>query len=66
MYLTEIAPLHLRGMIGSVNQLVIVTAILMSQILGLPQLLGTATLWPVLLGRSLFPESSRVFEGLFF
>ena len=51
MYLTEISPGHLRGAIGTVYQLVIVISILISNILGLPQMLGTEDLWPVMFGK---------------
>nr|CAH8839196.1 unnamed protein product [Trichobilharzia regenti] len=49
-YLSEIAPLSSRGAAGTMNQFVIVFAILLSQILGLSQVMGTETLWPYLLG----------------
>ncbi|VDQ04058.1 unnamed protein product [Trichobilharzia regenti] len=48
-YLSEIAPLSSRGAAGTMNQFVIVFAILLSQILGLSQVMGTETLWPYLL-----------------
>lgn len=50
MYLAEIAPINLRGALGVMNQLMIVFAILISVILGLPQVLGNSELWPLLLG----------------
>ena len=40
MYLSEIAPFNLRGGIGVINQLGVTVGILMSQILGLPVVLG--------------------------
>ena len=46
LYLTEIAPISLRGALGIMNQIGIVTAILLSQVLGLPALLGSESLWP--------------------
>lgn len=49
LYLTEIAPVSLRGILGISNQLGIVTAILISQILGLKEVLGTSGEWPLLL-----------------
>jgi hypothetical protein len=45
MYLTEISPANLRGTIGSFAQLFVTTAILISQIVGLPSLLGTKDRW---------------------
>ncbi|XP_053425463.1 solute carrier family 2, facilitated glucose transporter member 4 isoform X2 [Nycticebus coucang] len=55
MYVGEIAPTHLRGALGTLNQLAIVTGILIAQVLGLDSLLGTATLWPLLLGLTVLP-----------
>ncbi|KAK4469240.1 hypothetical protein MN116_006812 [Schistosoma mekongi] len=49
MYLSEIAPVSFRGVAGTLNQFVIVIGILLSQILGLPKVMGTAELWPYLL-----------------
>jgi len=53
MYISEIAPLNLRGGLGTVNQLAVTTGLLISQILGIEQILGTDDGWPVLLGRLL-------------
>nr|XP_012312878.1 solute carrier family 2, facilitated glucose transporter member 4 isoform X2 [Aotus nancymaae] len=55
MYVGEIAPTHLRGALGTLNQLAIVTGILIAQVLGLESLLGTANLWPLLLGLTVLP-----------
>ncbi|CAH8525742.1 unnamed protein product [Heterobilharzia americana] len=49
-YLSEVAPPESRGAAGIVNQIVTVFAILLSQVLGLPQVMGTRILWPFLLG----------------
>ncbi|CAH8840012.1 unnamed protein product [Trichobilharzia szidati] len=49
MYLSEIAPVSFRGAAGTLNQLVVVCAILLSQLLGLPEVMGTDELWPYLL-----------------
>lgn len=51
MYLTEISPIALRGAIGTIYQLLITISILISQILGLPQILGTKERWPWLFGK---------------
>eukprot|EP00918_Siedleckia_nematoides_P002950 GHVU01006755.1.p1 GENE.GHVU01006755.1~~GHVU01006755.1.p1 ORF type:complete len:101 (+),score=2.42 GHVU01006755.1:1-303(+) len=51
VYLSELSPVHLRGMIGTVNQFMIVFAILVSQTLGLQQLMGNAALWHYLFGK---------------
>ncbi|KAL1231851.1 Facilitated glucose transporter protein [Trichinella pseudospiralis] len=48
MYLTEISPVKLRGMLGTFNQLVVSIAILLAQILGLEAVLGTKENWPIL------------------
>lgn len=50
IYLYEIAPKNLRGLTGTLNQLNIVLGILTTNIIGLPSLLGTSTLWPLLVG----------------
>lgn len=88
MYVGEIAPTHLRGALGTLNQLAIVIGILIAQVtgpglmsgwggrgaegglraewpvplptlvpqvLGLESMLGTATLWPLLLGITVLP-----------
>ena len=56
MYISEIAPLTLRGGLGTINQLAVTVGLLVSQILGVESLLGTDTGWPYLLGISLFPS----------
>lgn len=50
MFLSEIAPVNFRGAAGTFNQFVLVFAILLSQVLGLPEVMGTTELWPYLLG----------------
>ena len=50
VYLAEIAPISIRGMTGIMHQLSIVSAILISQILGLREIMGSPELWPYLLG----------------
>ncbi|KAM5334749.1 solute carrier family 2, facilitated glucose transporter member 2 isoform 1-T1 [Glossophaga mutica] len=52
MYINEIAPTTLRGAIGAIHQLAIVTGILVSQIIGLDFILGNRELWHILLGMS--------------
>jgi len=49
MYLTEIAPVKLRGIFGVLTQLGVVSSILLSQILGLQNVMGTEDCWPYLL-----------------
>ncbi|CAL1541319.1 unnamed protein product [Lymnaea stagnalis] len=55
MYLSEISPANIRGGIGVLHQLAIVTGILISQILGFPDLLGTEDSWDILLGLVVVP-----------
>ncbi|KAM4636106.1 solute carrier family 2, facilitated glucose transporter member 3-like [Discoglossus pictus] len=50
MYIGELAPTRLRGALGTLNQLGIVVGILVAQIFGLDFILGSAQLWPLLLG----------------
>lgn len=55
MYVSEIAPLNLRGGLGTVNQLACTIGLLLSQVLGIEQILGTNDGWPVLLGLAICP-----------
>ena len=55
MYLSEIAPMNLRGALGTVSQLGVTTGLLLAQVLGLPGILGTADGWPFLLGVAFVP-----------
>lgn len=55
MYISEIAPLNLRGGLGTVNQLAVTIGLLLSQVLGIEQILGTNEGWPVLLGLAVCP-----------
>ena len=55
LYLTEISPSNLRGSIGSVHQLFVTIAILVSQILGLGFLFGTGDRWPLMFAFTLVP-----------
>uniref|UniRef100_A0A0A1WYC1 Glucose transporter type 1 n=1 Tax=Zeugodacus cucurbitae TaxID=28588 RepID=A0A0A1WYC1_ZEUCU len=55
MYISEIAPLNLRGGLGTVNQLAVTIGLLLSQVLGIEQILGTNEGWPVLLGLAICP-----------
>uniref|UniRef100_UPI00398EDE23 solute carrier family 2, facilitated glucose transporter member 2 n=1 Tax=Pristiophorus japonicus TaxID=55135 RepID=UPI00398EDE23 len=52
MYIGEISPTSLRGALGTIHQLAIVTGILVSQVIGLNFLLGNDRFWPLLLGLS--------------
>ncbi|XP_036610157.1 solute carrier family 2, facilitated glucose transporter member 2 [Trichosurus vulpecula] len=55
MYVGEISPTPLRGALGTLHQLAIVTGILISQVIGLDFILGNDNMWPVLLGLSAAP-----------
>lgn len=55
MYISEIAPLNLRGGLGTVNQLAVTVGLLLSQVLGIEQILGTDEGWPMLLGLAVCP-----------
>uniref|UniRef100_A0A673TI61 Solute carrier family 2, facilitated glucose transporter member 2 n=2 Tax=Suricata suricatta TaxID=37032 RepID=A0A673TI61_SURSU len=55
MYIGEIAPTTLRGALGTLHQLAIVTGILISQIVGLDFILGSHEQWHILLGLSAVP-----------
>ncbi|VDO82491.1 unnamed protein product [Soboliphyme baturini] len=55
MYLTEISPINMRGMLGSVNQLVSAIAILVAQVLSMNQVLGNEHIWPIALAFTAVP-----------
>ncbi|KAI4902556.1 hypothetical protein NFI96_004495 [Prochilodus magdalenae] len=55
MYVGELSPTSLRGAFGTLHQLGIVIGILIAQILGLEALLGSQSLWPLLLGLTVLP-----------
>ncbi|OQR71048.1 solute carrier family 2, partial [Tropilaelaps mercedesae] len=56
LYLNEISPTHMRGAVGSIYQLTVTIAILISNILGLGSLLGTEDMWPILFGFTIVPS----------
>ncbi|KAI1885821.1 hypothetical protein AGOR_G00207730 [Albula goreensis] len=55
MYVGELAPTSLRGAFGTLHQLGVVLGILVAQIFGLESLLGSSTLWPLLLALTAIP-----------
>ncbi|XP_053350520.1 solute carrier family 2, facilitated glucose transporter member 3-like [Clarias gariepinus] len=65
MYVGETAPTALRGAFGTLHQLGIVIGILIAQILGLEKLLGSADLWPLLLGLTILPAVLQSIMMLF-
>ncbi|XP_063978616.1 glucose transporter type 1 isoform X5 [Diachasmimorpha longicaudata] len=60
MYISEIAPLNLRGGLGTVNQLAVTVGLLISQVLGIEKILGTNDRWPVLLGLAVVPAIAQL------
>ena len=50
MYINELSPTQIRGSTGVLFQLGATFSIMLSQILGLPDILGTENMWPLLLG----------------
>uniref|UniRef100_A0A4W6D8J0 Solute carrier family 2 member 3b n=1 Tax=Lates calcarifer TaxID=8187 RepID=A0A4W6D8J0_LATCA len=55
MYVGEITPTAIRGAFGTLHQLGVVIGILVAQIFGLESLLGSDTLWPLLLALTILP-----------
>lgn len=55
MYLTEISTVNMRGALGTVSQLGVTVGLLLSQVLGLKEILGTKDYWPFLFGFAFVP-----------
>ncbi|XP_027694405.1 solute carrier family 2, facilitated glucose transporter member 3 [Vombatus ursinus] len=55
IYIGEVSPTELRGAFGTLHQLGVVVGILVAQIFGLNYIMGTETLWPLLLGFTIIP-----------
>lgn len=55
MYLSEISTVNIRGAIGGVSQLAVTIGLLVSQLLGLKEMLGTKDGWPMLFGFAFVP-----------
>ena len=49
LYVSEIAPVEIRGGLGTLNQLAVTIGILLSQVFGLEEILGSEESWPLLL-----------------
>ena len=60
MYLGEVAPAHLRGTLGSAFLLTAVVGMLIGQVAGLPQVLGTPTYWPWILVSAALPAAAQL------
>ncbi|CAE1284389.1 SLC2A1 [Acanthosepion pharaonis] len=56
LYLAEISPKSIRGAVGTCHQLAITIGILLAQIMGIKEMLGTPELWPVLFAFNAFPS----------
>ena len=54
LYITEIAPLQIRGSLGACFQMFVAIAVLIAQILGLDIYLGREDIWNYLFGLSNF------------
>lgn len=65
-YLSEISPAALRGRTGVIHQLFITIGILIAQILGMRQLLGTQHMWHFLLAVPSVPALLGAFVLMFF
>ena len=55
MYVSEIAPVDLRGGLGVFNQLAVTSGIFLGQVLGLSEVLGNDDGWPWLLAVAIIP-----------
>ena len=64
LYLNELSPQNWRGLIGTMQQLLLTFGVLVSYVFGLEEVLGTENLWPILLGFILVPALAHI--GLFF
>ncbi|EYB83059.1 hypothetical protein Y032_0344g3089 [Ancylostoma ceylanicum] len=60
MYLAETSPVNLRGMLGSLHQLLVTISILISQIFGLPYILGNTERWPLIFAFTVVPAVLQV------
>jgi len=56
LYITEVAPLSIRGGMGIFNQLAVVSGIFLGQILGLNGVMGS-DYWPILVSFTAFPSA---------
>lgn len=65
MYVSELAPINLRGGLGTVNQLAVTIGLLLSQVLGIDKILGTRDGWHILLGLAICPSALQMFLLIF-
>ena len=66
MYLSEIAPVSLRGLCGVFNQLSITFGVFMSEIIGLQGVLGRKDTWQFALGKYDYNPTPEVRGNLLF
>lgn len=59
--MSEIPPQNLRGFVGTVNGLAMCVGNLVTNIIGLPEILGSDKLWPYLLGFIILPALVHIF-----
>ncbi|XP_062402395.1 solute carrier family 2, facilitated glucose transporter member 1-like [Sardina pilchardus] len=59
MYVGEVSPTSLRGALGTLHQLGIVSGILIAQVFGMESIMGNASLWPLLLGFTVVPAVAQ-------
>ncbi|GCB67058.1 hypothetical protein scyTo_0012091 [Scyliorhinus torazame] len=55
MYLGEISQKHIRGSLGQVTSIFICVGVFVGQVLGLPEILGKESSWPLLFGLNAVP-----------
>ncbi|XP_072949957.1 glucose transporter type 1-like isoform X2 [Epargyreus clarus] len=60
-YVSEVAPVRLRGAFGTVNQLAVALGLVGGQILGIDVILGSDDGWPWLLGLAIIPSAIQCF-----
>ncbi|XP_032515601.1 glucose transporter type 1-like isoform X1 [Danaus plexippus] len=60
-YVSEIAPIRLRGAFGTVNQLAVALGLTLGQVLGIDVILGSDEGWPWLLGLAIVPSTIQFF-----
>ena len=65
LYITEVAPVNIRGGLGTFNQLAVTSGIFLSQILGLKNVLGSEANWPILVSLTAIPAVIQALLLLF-
>ena len=61
MYLSEVSPKRIRGMLGSLSGLSAYTGLMLAEIISTPALLGTGELWPLLMVFAAIPSVTQFF-----